>query len=369
MKMNRLIVVNTYSQLTVALQLLNTLFNNDKVSLIISDHSNNSETIYETIKGLHIFYKVYYKATKKYCDANENLWDKLTCQYHLIRGQNIFYDIAQEQWDELIYYNTDPATHILYSTIIKSNPSLKAAWYEEGIMSYTTPFMKCRKYDIMRMVLQLIGCKDLESITEKFYCFYPTEYHGCLQPIKIPLLSREDDFIKKTLKKIFNIRIQDNDYSYKYIFFSGVYDFEGGKSIGELDIICEIAECVGKDNLLVKVHPRDKAERFQAKGLNVDMNSHIPWEAVQINYDFSRNIFLTTLSGSVLFINMMIKEPTLTYIVYPLCKIHENECAMRNARDIENFIDKGIDGKKLKWLNKVDCLDNILPIKRDINKR
>lgn len=357
--MNRLIVINTYSQLIVALQMWNTLFRRDQISVIISDHSANSKAVYEKVKTLNVFQKVYYKETKKYCNVNRNLWDKIRCQYHLIAGQSLFQDVAEEMWDELLFYNTDPATYILYATLIRSSPGLTASWFEEGIMSYTTAFSKYKKYDVMRIVFAVMGRKSLEKIVTRFYCFYPTEYQGFFETVKIPLISTSDELIKKALRHIFDISISGKDYSYKYIYFSGVYDFEGGSPIGELDLIYQVAELVGKENLLVKVHPRDRIERFEEKGLLADTNSGVPWEAVQMNYDFEDTIFLTVLSGSVLFMNMMIDRPSQTYMLYPACNIAGNESAMRNARDVEKIVKKGINGDQMKWLHVIEKLEDI----------
>lgn len=365
--MNRLIVVNTYSQLVIALQLCNTLFSDEQVSVIISDHSANSETVYKNIKQLNVFHNVYYKPTQKYCNANKNIWDKLKCQYYLIVGQKLFHDVAAQKWDELLFYNTDPATHILYASLVRSSPDLIGGWFEEGIMSYTAPFNRYKKYDVMKTVFSFIERKDLEKVTDRFYCFYPAEYRGAFKTVKIPLISIMDNQIRKLLRQIFDITISHIDYPYKYIFFSGVYDFEGGSPIGELDLICQVAELVGKENLLVKVHPRDRISRFEEKGLVIDKNSGIPWEAVQMNGDFENKVFLTTLSGSVLFTNMMIDKPSQTYMLYPLCKIAGNEVAMRNVGDIEHILKRGVNGKNIEWLHVVETLETISQIEQGSN--
>ena len=53
------------------------------------------------------------------------------------------------------------------------------------------------------------------------------------------------------LADIFRIN-RDVDYKkYKYIFFESIYETEG-RGIGETEILMQLAEKVGKDNILVK---------------------------------------------------------------------------------------------------------------------
>lgn len=49
----------------------------------------------------------------------------------------------------------------------------------------------------------------------------------------------------------------------------------------------QLAEKVGKDNILVKKHPRSTVHIFEEKGIAVDTNSSAPFEAIQLNNDMS----------------------------------------------------------------------------------
>lgn len=76
----------------------------------------------------------------------------------------------------------------------------------------------------------------------------------------------------------------------------------------------KVANLVGKDNLLIKIHPRDLRTIYSDNGFNVDKNSLIPWEAIQLSSDFSDKVFLTINSGSVLSGSTMSEKPVKTFI-------------------------------------------------------
>lgn len=136
-----------------------------------------------------------------------------------------------------------------------------------------------------------------------------------------------------------NIFKPDNTiYTKKYIFFTSVYDFEGGNPIGEYELVCKVAKLVGIDNLLVKTHPRDSRTIYKDHGFNVDVNSSIPWEAIQLSGDFSDKVFLTINSGSVLSGSTMSEKPVKTFYMYKLCDIKENKSCQKNAQDIEALL-------------------------------
>ncbi|HGT1350754.1 TPA: hypothetical protein ACMUTV_003105, partial [Enterococcus faecium] len=110
------------------------------------------------------------------------------------------------------------------------------------------------------------------------------------------------------LSDIFNPMI-DIYKEKKYIFFTSVYDFEGGEPVGEYELVCKIADLVGKDNLIVKTHPRDVRTIYKDNGFIEDKNSSIPWEAIQLSGDFNDKIFMTINSGSVISGSTMSAKP------------------------------------------------------------
>ena len=58
--MRRMIICNTYFQLIAAIQLKLTLFINDIVTVVLTDHSKNAYAYFENLKKLNVFDFAYF---------------------------------------------------------------------------------------------------------------------------------------------------------------------------------------------------------------------------------------------------------------------------------------------------------------------
>lgn len=333
-----LVISNTYYQLITAIRLRTTLWADNKVDIILSDHSNNAESVSKRLTEEHIFNNVMWTKTKEIDQSTHNLSLQARKFLFVLTGSlaadcftNLFYD-------ELVYYNTDVFVHGLFAKLNKINPELLCSRYEEGILSYQdSSYFKGARLNLAIRIRTLFHEEILEKKTQRFYCFYPNIYEGKLQTIAIPQF---EDFknIGECLSRIFELKPEMSKIREKYIFFTSVYDFEGGDPIGEIDIVSKIAKLVGKDNLLIKTHPRDSRTVYAERGFHVYENSSIPWEAIQFHNDFSDKCFVTVNSGSVLGVNMIVKKKVRTYFFYDCCNLGGNTDALATKNSIEHVI-------------------------------
>ena len=342
--MSKLIIANTYYQILFALQLRNTLFNSDRVTLLISDHSNGTEAICERLNKLKVFDEVHFIKTiellresesfnsiKQFCSVCFGFKNKYSPVF--------LNNVSILSFDELIAYNIGRDTVALYSDLSKYNKHLSLSRYEEGILSYNNTIQKfyTPKRKIMDFVRAVQGKPQFTKSGKSFYCFYSELYKGELKPIKVPLISDTPETVE-IIKSIFNIKNVENSYHEKYIFFTSVMDFEGEHPIGEYELVCKVADLVGKENLLIKTHPRDKRTIYIDNGFKVDKNSNIPWEAIQLSGDFSDKVFLTATSGSVLSGSFMSSKPPETFYLYKLCQIDGNTVAEESRKSISELL-------------------------------
>lgn len=333
---NILFCCNTHYQLILAIQMANTLFKNDKVTFFISDHSNKAYFYAKNLIKAEGENSVRFINTKKLDYTAFNFRLKLFIYKLLIYNRFPFSNFPNEKYDEFITYNDIKSTILLANYLKKRNPKLIISRMEEGILSYNNILSNRRIRKSLDFILkEKIGFLNLKLYNKNFYSVYPRLYSGKLNPVSIPHIDTHNSSFIELIRNIFGIEIKKLKYPQKYIFFSSVCDFEGGTPIGELELIKKISEIVGKKNLLVKVHPRDNIKRFIDEGLVVDENSSNPWEAIQLNYDFSNHVFLTICSGSVLSISPIISNPPKTIFLYNLIKT-SNEL-FNNT--VKNFIE------------------------------
>ena len=131
----RLVISNTYFQLIVAMQMIETLWDKDEVDIIISDQSIDSYNVYKKLIKLNLFHKVYWKENATMCRACTSFYKTLEKMRYIMFGLKDT-AITNYAYDELVYYNADVYTYGIYDRLKKNNNILICSRYEEGILSY-----------------------------------------------------------------------------------------------------------------------------------------------------------------------------------------------------------------------------------------
>ena len=354
-----LLIANTYYQLIFAIQMKSTIFKEEEVVLLLSDHSKNAESVFKKIKGYNLFYQVEYIKTKGVV-KNRNVIDRLADCFNIILDKDNRYkyyieNLSNWVFDEMICYNYNIDVIGLYYILSKHNRKLKVSLFEEGILSYDIYFKDNIHRRIIKLLRTALGKIEISSAFYSFYCFYPKLYSGSLRTTEVPRIVSNSPCVN-LLCDIFGLNTLEMNYSFKYIYFSSVYDFEGGNPVGELELVKKIREVVGNDNLLIKIHPRDTRDIYIRNGFNVDRNSSVPWEVIQLSGDFSNKVFLTVNSGSVLAGSFMSVNAVRTFYMYRLCDISGNTVCQKSVHDIESLLNNR-DMKEI--LSKVSIADKI----------
>ena len=226
------------------------------------------------------------------------------------------------------------------------------------MLSYDDFFYDSAKFKLIRALRKLIGKPAIFDYYEKFYCVYPELYRGTLKAVRIPQISCENIQLKKMLADAFQIKT-DVDYNrYKYIYFESIYDTEG-RGIGETELLLKLASRVGKENILVKKHPRSTSHIFEESGIAVDTNSSAPFEAIQLNNDLSGCTFVSAMSGSVLSVNSIIDQPSPVLLIYPLTEYKRYEDMMRFAVHVGQIVEQFQKAGKLKHITVVQAFDEL----------
>ena len=362
-----LIIANTYYQMIMAIQMNNTIFQNDKVALMLSDHSIGMDSVCNSLNKIECFDKVTYVKSKGVILAR-NIIDKISDYIHISFLKNNRYSYYLDEFsddelyfDEIICFNFAIDIYGLYSNIYKHNRNVIVSLYEEGLFSYGINIKKTFGRKIINLTNKILHRSDAFDSLKYFYCMYPDLYYGNLSVIKVPKISRESE-CTNILRACFKLKEKNLNYNEKYIFFSSVYDFEGGGMIGEYDLVQRIANLVGRDNLIVKVHPRDNRGIYEKCGLKIDQNSSIPWEAIQMTQDFNDKVFLTATSGSVLAGSFLSKKPVKTLYLFSLCDMENNEIAQYSAQQIIKLLNNKSLKNVLYNMRIVSNIEEILQV-------
>lgn len=324
--MKTLFFCNTNYQLIVAMQIMISF--KKEGSIIITNEIKNHEEIIKNLQNTKLFDHVSGIDVK----AKQN---SLMLTIKCILGMAPK-EIRNSIFDEFVGFNFDIPTHIVYAFFYEKNKEMVINKMEEGVMSLNTPETSCGVLQTSYKIRRLLNKRNLKDVISGFYCFTPKANKSGISSIPIPLINHHSR-VKEYLNYIFcwNKRFE---YKEKYIFLSCIYDIEGGEPIGELELAIKIADRVGRENLLVKVHPRDNKEKYIQSGLKVDENSAVPFEVIQINNDFSEKVLITSLSGSLLNFNQILEYSPISYYGYKLCKLEGNSLAYHYKDVLEQYL-------------------------------
>lgn len=358
-----LIFANTYYQLIMAMQMKFTLFSEDYVSLVLSDHSNNAERVYEHLKNQQLFDECAFVKSKGIIH-NRSKKEKVTEFFQIVFSKSNRYQFYVEglsslYYDEILFYNMEIDTYGVFSILAEHNKKLQYSSYEEGVLSYGSFSYDSIKFKIIRTLRKTIGKPAIFDRYQKFYCVYPELYKASLEAIQIPQISYENKRLKEILADIFQIK-EGLDYNkYKYIYFESIYDTEG-RGIGEVEFLLEFARRVGKENLLVKKHPRSMNHIFEENGIAVDTNSAAPFEAIQLNNDMSGCTFVAAMSGSVLSVNSIVDKPSKVLLIYPLTNYQKRQDTFEFAKHVEDVLHQFQNVGKMGHIKVLHSLDEFL---------
>lgn len=323
-----LIVANQFYQLILAIQMKETLFKDDYVTLLLSNHNNSAEDVYNRLKDIQLFDETVFVKSKGEL-SNRNTLEKIIEIFQLSVGSKnkfSFYlnEVSELYYDEYISYNLEVDNYALYSILSEYNKKLKYSSYEEGVLSYEDFYYDSKKFKLIRMIRKILRKPAIFDYYDTFYCMYPQLYNGFLNTIKIPTISTQNRELVDVISFIFDVN-KNIDYSkYKCIYFESIYETEG-RSIGEMDVLLALSDAIGPENILIKKHPRSTVDTYEQLGMSVDVNSQVPFEAIQLCNDLRKCVLIGATSGSLLSVNAIVDTPSKAIMFYPITKYMKDD--------------------------------------------
>lgn len=306
----KIIFCNTYYQVISAIQMKLTIFKNIPCDLIISNHSENSDLVVSGLRNTGLFSNVAHISTLD-SDRDSRPFAKISRLYRMIVS-----DIEQEvRYDEIIFYNID---EYLYRFVVgqkKYSDNVICSAFDEGVLS--TGHIASGKTPVVANKFRKILHSSQFGPVARYYCYFPELYRSDIprcSAYRIPGWCETQRKLSAILCRAF--KFDPIMLKQKYIYFCSSSDIDGF-SYGETDLVKRLADKVGKDNLLVKMHPRDSRRVFQDYGITVMENSHIPWEAMQICGAAAGKVLITSTSGSFLSSTAMLADATRGIFLLP----------------------------------------------------
>jgi hypothetical protein len=306
--MNNLFICNTHYQLLISIQICRSK-RTDNNSLILYNLNIDNKNVMKT-QLLTLFDDVIF------CE-------KLSLPKMKLLFSSIFGKCAKLEFfesakvDNIYAFNFDHFAHCVFAILYKGNKRVQCHMFEEGILSYSTPFTYDNTLKLSYFARKVLFKRNMRNLINDFYCFEPSLYSQKFRTVKIEKIAKSDKWLKEFVSSIYPSASFSMYKTHKYIYIASVYDFEGSASVGELELLMALSEKIHKSSILIKPHPRDDLKRFTDCGFDIDTNLKIPWEALQIIFNFSDNVFLSSFSGSLLNSCLLFQQTTKS-IYFPI---------------------------------------------------
>lgn len=300
-----LFVCNTVYQVIIVAWLKYKVFKNDYADIVISDHSKGYKDIAKNIEKAGLFDNVFT------VDSYEYSWYKT--QYKS-RYERLFYEFFKSyelkkylklktEYDELFVSNLDGFAVLLFAVLGKSGTQLHL--FEDGTATYSKLYernynnKKVPESRKLHLIYDTLGYKPVYGNVKSLWVLNPEAllWEPEYEVKKIPSLEIDANF-KGIINTIFSYEAITDKYDRKYIFFEESFFADTGYT-EDVRLVAKLADIVGKDNIMIKIHPRNPKNRFKELGYKTNENISVPWEVLLLNVDFSDKILITIGSQTI----------------------------------------------------------------------
>ena len=310
-KKKAVIIANTVYQIIVAIQLTMTKLRHMEVDLLISDHSQNVLKYVDSGKQAKIFHDIQYIESMEYA-RRDGKYAKSDILHEWLFIFKRFYEVKKivnhiPDYDIMIAANFDSFTFALYDTIkFLKNKNVRFYMYEDGLSTYQSfeGRLNNNRKELIKgqfaSIYKLTGYGGLVRENKGVFLFNPDMFawRDKITKYRIPKIDKSNKEIIHILNTFFDYRHREGEFQNKKIIFFEESFYADSYKVNDIHLLNTISECVGKENILIKLHPRSRKNRF--KGYDIYENSSIPWEVVYLNNDFQDIELVSISSGSII---------------------------------------------------------------------
>lgn len=297
-----LFVCNTPFQIVVATHIAFSFYRTEHVDIIISDHIAGAEKLLSGIRASGFFRHSMLVHNKKTIFHGSKIRYQLSRMGEIIKNICLVRRIsAGVHYDEILFSNISIFTILLYNRLLRSNPNIELGLFEEGMSTYTRLYADGDSPKTLHR--RFINSTGILASTKHLYLFRPELLQWKLPVGEIrtlPMIDRTNQSFMDVINHIFDVEHLEDDYSQSVIFFEEAF-YADGIEINDVEIVEQIATLVGRENIFVKLHPRNPHNRFAALGYATSKSQHIPWEVIMLNRPMENKTLITISSGSVIY--------------------------------------------------------------------
>lgn len=194
---------------------------------------------------------------------------------------------------------TDFCTHIdsyaskfFYYGLLEQGMEPVIHFVSEGTGTYALDFANTARD---HMDHEYYGEKAFLKKVKNIYLYRPELYTGgakFVNLVQLPSYAFLEPSVHQIIEDVFG---KTEPVEQKLIYFEGVF-WGDGHLVNEMELFLAIANYIGKDNVVVKRHPRNIVDRFTPLGFHVMPQQSVPWEVMIKDLDLSRKALVSVAS-------------------------------------------------------------------------
>lgn len=283
--------VNTHYQLMNAINVKLNIYPSEPADLILDD-TTNFKGIVEKLQETGIFRKIYLMYAEKYISKylSLNNMDKIKFVHNIEKYIPSILDNSVTY--ESYYIGLDNISNKLFYYYLIKKQKIAPSIY--GLEEGTTTFVRDIKRELKGDMIphNEFGEKCFFDNLVGIYLYNPELYAVIKPEYKVFSLPQMND---NTIQKLLSIYGYQKAPVEDYIYMEfGV--LTGRAPTNDTEIVMFISEIIGKENIIIKLHPRSKVDRFSPLGFKVMENSGYPWELIAGTQDISKKCLISSLS-------------------------------------------------------------------------
>lgn len=324
-----LYICNSVYQILVSLWIKHSINSDVSGDLIISNHMNNGSELAARIRKEGYFDQVYYVESLDYARYRTPYSRKERYREELFPKKVLTqYWPGASAYSKVYMANPDRFAQLTFNALSRVSPDVQAVLFEDGMLTYSQMF--CSDVESSRIKLDtqikrfvyryVFRRKSLCDNIKEILLFHPKDLDW--QPdfvvTELAKINCEDTCFRNMCNRVFRYDGNTDHYDRKYLFMEESFAAEG-VPINDVQLLQQLALRVGKENIMVKIHPRNPVNRFAQEGFVTNRNTSIPWELIVMNLgDISDMTLVTVASSSVLNPMMIFGKKVKAYSLYNL---------------------------------------------------
>lgn len=332
-------------QTLVGIIMKHQMFPKDTTDIILTDRSSGFEERYLNLKDIGLFRHVFLFPTSKchpYKKDKKYYMNQVKC---ITKGCFLKeMDLLADNYDEIFSLEINCLTAAIVNKHQNNHLLPQINLIDEGFGTYTNIYKKHifgfhkGRVLIEHLTNTIQHKENILSLIKNIYLFQPElicwDMPFDIQKIQAPNFIQSPD-LKKIINYIFEYNLIKKEFEVPYIFFeNSTYQDTGDNT--DLEFILKIAEIVGKDNLIIKLHPRTQNNRFSQYNIATNSKQGIPWEIIAMNMqDNDNRTFITISSGSVINYRLLFEKKYRNILLY---KCLENDFSI--DKSVLQFFEK-----------------------------